>query len=158
MKKYHSESLPDLNKSSQSTNMDKIKETNKQSDHEREILKLCDEIFEEMKSNDFDNDNLYVINNGPRASKTDPEDDKLAMCDIEKNGKTNKGEGINNFMKVNYFSVHKVKTVQISSIIQDVTRDEVVKAKDLNIVTSTSMYFDNLVNIIEEAIKDISTV
>ena len=46
MKKYHSESLPDLNKSSQSTNMDKIKGTNKQSDHEREMLKLCDEIFE----------------------------------------------------------------------------------------------------------------
>ena len=89
--------------------MDKIKETNKQSDHEREILKLCDEIFEEMKSKDFDNDNLYVINNCPRANKNNPEDGKLAMCDIEKNGKTNKGEGINNSMKVNYFSVHKVK-------------------------------------------------
>ena len=111
-----------------------------------------------MKSNDFDNDNLYVINNCPRANKNNPEDGKLAMCDIEKNGKTNKGEGINNSMKVNYFSVHKVKTVQLSSINQDVTEDEVVEAKDVNVVSSTSQYFDNLVNIIEEAIKDISTV
>ena len=136
--------------------MDKIKETNKQSDHEREILKLCDEIFAEMKCNDFDNDNLY--DNGPKSSTTGPEDGKLAICAVEKNGKTNKGEGINNSMKVNYFSVHKVKTVQLSSINQDVTEDEVVEAKDVNVVSSTSQYFDNLVNIIEEAIKDISMV
>ena len=61
-------------------------------------------------------------------------------------------------MKVNYFSVHKVKTVQLSQINQDVTEDECVEATYLNIVTSTSKYFDNLVNIIEEAIKDISTL
>ena len=156
MKKYHSYSLTDLNGSSPSTNMDKSKESNKQSDHEWEILKLCDEIFEEMKCNDFDNDNLY--DNGPKSSTTGPEDGKLAIYAVEKNGKTNKSEGIKNSMNVNCFSVQKVKTVQLSSIIQDVTEDEVVEATDLNIVTSTSKYFDNLVNIIEEAIKDISTL
>jgi len=170
----------------------------KQSEHEKEILQLCDDIIAEMKVKktetviplniDADDDPIYDrINKGPNSDtkNTEPIYHKINKEPIyDKILKTAGHNRINNFPIYDEINIVEKK----DTLVKDTTEtiDTYISVKEVNIVTemvekdyispshrnssqnhydtprkylgreSSKEYFENLVNILEEAVRDIS--
>merc|ERR1719369_1189080 len=179
LKRQHTTSLSELESFQTDNASNRLKsDVEEKTDHEKEILKLCDEILVEINGKDFDTKNICIKNdkNHDRKNETNKQSRDVENRSVIEN---------NDSVKVNVFNVHKVKTVQLVSINKELMKQDET-AKNINKTYTTdnnltkisgynnaagkngdadennsnnlenSDYFDHLVDIIDKALKDLS--
>jgi len=175
LKRQHTTSLSELEsfQTENTSNRVKIDIANK-TDHEKEILKLCDEILVEINGKDFDTKNICTKNDKHPERITET---RKQSQDVENKGVIENSDSV----KVNIFNVHKVKTVQLVPINKESFKENKIdesinetyisnnKLGQNNVGNNgvaydetsnkceNSDYFDHLVDIIDKALKDLST-
>merc|ERR1719376_1029162 len=110
LKRQHTSSLSELESFRTDDTSNRIKsDIEDKTDHEKEILKLCDEILVEINGKDLDNKNICMKNDKypDRKKETNKQSRDIENKNVIEN---------NDSVKVNVFNVHKVKTVQLVSI------------------------------------------
>jgi len=178
LKKHKSGSLPNLAEEKYTSCVEIQLGTNtlkgaekrrKQSEHEKEILQLCDDIIAEMKVKKPERERVIPLHIDlgeepiyDKIKKDEPIYDKINKDNISDNIVKDKTEIVDN-----YISVKKVKIVTLSSFeeteidnSQNIPRNFDNSYNDLPVKKvnneASKEYFESLVNILEEAVRDIS--
>merc|ERR1711970_1453835 len=132
LKRQHTSSLSELESFQTDDTSNRIKsDIEDRTDHEKEILKLCDEILVEINGKDLDTKNICMKND----NETNKQSRDLENRSVVKN---------NDSVKVNVFNVHKVKTVQLVSINKELIKQDET-AENINETYTTD---NNLTKII----------
>jgi len=171
LNKHRSGSLPNLSENSYTSRIEiqlgantlKVGEKRrKQSEHEKEILQLCDDIIAEMKVKKTERVIPDEVVDEPIYDKINPIYDKINKVP---NRDVTSEKSVKNITETTdkYMSMKEVKIVTVTST-NEIEKNSTLNAFDNNCQEppikpfnkeASKEYFENLVTILEEAVRDL---